>query len=92
MGRLFATGELSVERVISLAGPAQPRPRLLRTRLGASIPDLLVDDPIDGDHRVVSGSLLSGRSLGGQLAVFSAGTTVRSVCCGRVTTVSCSAG
>ena len=79
IGRLFATGELNVERVTSLAGPVQPRPRLLRTRLGASIPDLLVDDPIDGDHRVVSGSLLSGRSAG-EAAVSFLGRYHRQVC------------
>ncbi len=33
------TGRLDVERVVSLAGPGAARPRLLRTRLGASIDD-----------------------------------------------------
>ncbi len=67
MGRLFESGELAVERVVALAGPAQPRPRLVRTRLGAATADLLVDDAVDsggpGDNaaRVVSGSLLTGR-------------------------------
>ena len=37
IGRLFTTGKLDVERVVSLAGPGAVRPRLLRTRLGASI-------------------------------------------------------
>ena len=41
VGRLFSTGRLDVERVISLAGPSVQRPRLLRTRLGASIDDLV---------------------------------------------------
>ena len=36
MGRLFETGELAVERVAALAGPAVSHPRLVRTRLGAA--------------------------------------------------------
>ncbi len=36
IGKLFANGKLAVERIVSLAGPAVRRPRLLRTRLGAS--------------------------------------------------------
>ncbi len=60
MGRLFDTGELSVERVIALAGPAQPNPRLIRTRLGAATSELF-DSPVDDGIRILSGSLLAGR-------------------------------
>ena len=41
IGRLFLTGELDVERVISLAGPGVLRPRLLRTRIGAATGELV---------------------------------------------------
>jgi len=61
-GTLFRTGRLNVERVISLAGPSVKKPRLLRTRMGACLDDLLVDELTDGVHRVVSGSVLSGRT------------------------------
>ncbi len=61
IGRLFTTGRLSVERVISLAGPAVLNPRLLRTRMGASTEDLVDGQLIDGECRVISGSVLSGR-------------------------------
>ena len=37
IGKLFRSGRLPVERVISLAGPPVLRPRLVRTRLGASL-------------------------------------------------------
>ncbi len=40
LGRLAATGVLDVERVVSLGGPGVRRPRLLRTRLGASLDEL----------------------------------------------------
>lgn len=65
VGALFATGTLDLTRVISLAGPSVKRPRLLRTRVGASTDDLTRGELDDGDHRVVSGSVLSGRSAMG---------------------------
>jgi Na+-transporting NADH:ubiquinone oxidoreductase subunit A len=61
IGRLFTSGRLWVERVIALAGPAVKRPRLVRTRLGASLGELLQDELIEAEVRVLSGSVLSGR-------------------------------
>jgi len=40
VGHLFLTGELMTERIVSLAGPLVRRPRLVRTRLGASLTEL----------------------------------------------------
>ena len=65
IGRLFETGELAVERVAALAGPAVSRPRLVRTRLGAAVADVLAGESIDDAVRVVSGSLLAGRPAWG---------------------------
>ena len=61
IGHLLATGRLEVERVISLAGPLVQRPRLLRTRLGASIGELTAGELQPGECRVLSGSALDGR-------------------------------
>ncbi len=61
MGKLFDTGRLWLERVISLAGPMVPRPRLLRTRLGASTEDLVRNELPRAECRVISGSVLDGR-------------------------------
>jgi len=60
IGNLFTTGELDVNRVISLAGPAAKNPRLVRTVLGASTDDLTANEANGGELRVVSGSLLQG--------------------------------
>jgi Na+-transporting NADH:ubiquinone oxidoreductase subunit A len=62
IGRLAASGVLPVERVVSLAGPVVERPRLLRTRLGASIDDLVDGEIRNGgrDVRTLSGSVFSG--------------------------------
>jgi Na+-transporting NADH:ubiquinone oxidoreductase subunit A len=60
-GTLFRTGRLNVGRVVSLAGPAVKKPRLLRTCLGACLDDLVANELAEGVNRVISGSVLSGR-------------------------------
>lgn len=65
IGQLFDSGELYPDRVISLAGPLVRQPRLLRTRIGAST-DVLVEGELGaGEPRVISGSVLSGRTAMG---------------------------
>jgi Na+-transporting NADH:ubiquinone oxidoreductase subunit A len=66
IGHLFLTGRIDVERVIALAGPGVARPRLLRTRLGASTDELAAGELRDGPQRVVSGSVLDGRTAAGE--------------------------
>jgi len=70
IGHLFRTGRLDTRRVVSLAGPLVREPRLVRTRLGASITDLVDGelDEADEQARVISGSVLSGRRAHGPLA------------------------
>jgi len=68
IGRLFITGRLDHRRVISLAGPAVKNPRLIRTRLGASVSQLVEGELAEGDNRVISGSVLSGHTAEGPLA------------------------
>ena len=62
IGKLFSTGQLWVERVISLAGPVAKKPRLVRTRLGANISDIVKDQLQAGNNRVISGSVLGDRT------------------------------
>ncbi len=68
IGRLFTTGRLYLERVVSLAGPAVKNPRLIRTRVGADIAELVKTDLDQVNMRVISGSVLSGRKASGGLA------------------------
>ena len=68
IGKLFVSGKISVERVISLAGPAVREPRLIRTRLGANTDDLVAGQLAAGDNRVIAGSVLSGRTATGPTA------------------------
>ena len=61
IGKLFTTGRIWTERVIALSGPMVQQPRLIRTRWGASTTDLVKNELHNGDARIVSGSVLSGR-------------------------------
>lgn len=68
IGKLFLSGKLPVERVIALAGPMVEKPRLIRTRLGARVEDLVAEQISAGKRRVVSGSVFGGRKAGGPFA------------------------
>lgn len=65
IGYLFRNGEILNEKVISLAGPEAKNPRLVRTIQGAKLSDLVNDEAKAGDIRVVSGSVLGGRTAQG---------------------------
>ncbi len=67
IGKLFSTGKIHTERIISLAGPSVIKPRLLKTRLGASTEEILGNELIEGENRVISGSVLSGFEANGTL-------------------------
>jgi Na+-transporting NADH:ubiquinone oxidoreductase subunit A len=67
IARLVKTGRLPVERIVALGGPPVEEPRLLRTRLGARLDDLTAGalDESQGELRVISGSVLSGKKAMG---------------------------
>jgi Na+-transporting NADH:ubiquinone oxidoreductase subunit A len=62
VGKLFTTGKLWVERIISLAGPVVKQPRLIRTRLGASTTQIVANEVEPVQARVISGSVLNGHT------------------------------
>lgn len=68
IGQLFTSGRLNVERVVALGGPVVDKPRLLRTRLGASLEELTAGELQPGHNRVISGSVLGGRTARGAFA------------------------
>jgi Na+-transporting NADH:ubiquinone oxidoreductase subunit A len=65
IGKLFTTGHISTERIVALAGSQVDKPRLLRTRIGASLAELTAGELLSGENRVISGSVLSGCSASG---------------------------
>ena len=68
IGLLFKTGQLSTDRVVSLGGPQVENPRLVKTRLGASLDELTAGQLKGGENRVISGSVFGGFSAAGPLA------------------------
>ena len=84
MGGLLMTGAVPVERVVALCGPGVRRPRLLRTRLGAALDEVLGDEfqahggLASTACRVISGPVLSGRLVTPELAFL--GVRDRQIC------------
>jgi len=62
ISKLFLTGELAVDRVFALAGPVVTKPRLIRSRVGANISDMVAGELNPGTSRKISGSVLGGRT------------------------------
>lgn len=60
IGKLFTTGKIWTERIISLAGPAIKNPRLMRVRLGADTNEIIQDEVEPGECRIISGSIFAG--------------------------------
>jgi len=67
-GQLFTQGVLNTERVVAIGGTKAKKPRLVRTVLGASMTELTADETVGDGVRVISGSVLSGRTAVGPQA------------------------
>lgn len=68
VGKLFTTGKLFTDRVVALAGPQVDKPRLIRSRLGASTDELAAGELKTGVNRIISGSVFGGRTARGEFA------------------------
>jgi Na+-transporting NADH:ubiquinone oxidoreductase subunit A len=68
VGKLFTEGKLYADRVIALAGPQVETPRLVKTRLGANLDGLAAGQMKAGNNRLISGSVLGGRTATGTVA------------------------
>lgn len=68
IGKLFTTGRLYTRRLVSLAGPAVQKPRLVATERGADLNALTKGQLLAGDNRLISGSVLSGRKVSDNVA------------------------
>jgi len=73
IGKLFSAGRIHVERTVALGGAGFERPRLVTTRLGANIDDLVAGALKQAGAqvrlpRLISGSVLSGRTAAGSEA------------------------
>lgn len=69
LGRLFRTGVIDAERVVSVCGACVTEPRLVTTRKGAALEEVLSGGLCETEIcRVISGSVLGGRAATGTLA------------------------
>ena len=69
IGKLFLTGFIDINRIVSIAGPHAIKPRLIKTVLGASLDDILEGEYNKAEGcRVISGSVLSGFHATNELA------------------------
>ncbi len=64
-GHLFLTGSIDAERVVALAGPGVSNPRLVTVTRGADLASLTAGELAEGEQRVISGSVLAGRTAEG---------------------------
>ena len=68
IGMLFLAGELEHSRIASLAGPSVANPRLIRTRLGASLNNVTAGELTGSRNRIISGPILAGHEAVGPKA------------------------
>ena len=62
IGELLLTGKFNAERIIALAGSSVETPKYYTTKIGATIASVVDGKLTDGDNRVISGNVLTGRS------------------------------
>jgi Na+-transporting NADH:ubiquinone oxidoreductase subunit A len=68
IGKLFTRGEVDYSRVVALGGSCMSEPRLVRTRIGASVSELTRSSiEYSQGVRVISGSVLGGRTAAADL-------------------------
>ncbi len=70
IGQLFVTGKVSVIRHVAVAGPLVNSPRVFASRVGANISQLIEGRTIEGNKRVISGSVLNGHQAEGPTDYF----------------------
>jgi Na+-transporting NADH:ubiquinone oxidoreductase subunit A len=69
IGKFFTDGEIPTSKVIALSGECLLKPRLIKTLRGASTEELLVNEFRDNTaRRVISGSVINGRTANANLA------------------------
>lgn len=61
-GHLFTSGKKYTQRVVALGGPCVKKPRLVSTRVGASLEQLTQGELQGSQVRLISGSVFGGRN------------------------------
>jgi Na+-transporting NADH:ubiquinone oxidoreductase subunit A len=63
LGKLFLTGEIDPTIIVSVGGPGAKNPIHVKTRIGAKIDTIVNDQLEDGEYRIISGDVLTGKKV-----------------------------
>lgn len=63
IGKLFSTGKYSNERIVAVAGSQIKEPQYFNTQIGTTLKDLLADNIIGDNNRIISGNVLTGEKV-----------------------------
>ncbi len=63
IGRLFLEGRFNAERIIALTGSEVIKPKYFKTKIGASIAEIVKENIIEENVRYISGNALTGRKI-----------------------------
>ncbi len=64
IGELLLTGKFNAERIVALAGSSVAAPKYYKTKIGATIASIVEGKLNDGEHRIISGNVLTGTNQG----------------------------
>jgi len=79
IGRLFRTGKYDPSVVVALTGARVKKPQYYKTIRGAEVSALLENQLMEGENRVISGSVLNGKQIdaeNGYVGFFNSQVTV----------------
>ncbi len=63
LGKLFLTGEIDSSIIVAIGGPGAKNPIHVKTRIGAKIETLVKNQFDNGEYRIISGDVLTGRKV-----------------------------
>jgi Na+-transporting NADH:ubiquinone oxidoreductase subunit A len=63
IGRLFLTGRIGSTHMVALAGSEVKRPHYFKTRIGSSITDMIGENLVNENVRIISGNPLTGKKI-----------------------------
>jgi len=63
IAKLFTEGKYDVSRIIALVGSQVNKPRYYKTISGVSVSSFLADNLKEGDSRIISGDVLTGKRI-----------------------------
>ncbi len=67
IGELLLTGKFNAERIVALVGSSVEKPRYFVTKIGSEVSTIIYDKGVDkgsnGNVRIISGNVLSGKQI-----------------------------